>query len=225
MPENHHTTDENPNQWPRQMPFSVPPEFFNSHRNKIMQEIRQAGGLNKPVQVIAELERISPLLAKTKLEGITGKWDHRTPEKTTPPNSDNLPIPDTEAPIIIMGEKGNRETRWWLAAAVTIGFMAMLGFLWNQQEFPEPFAAAEEEYDIHTTDSIGFSDEEMTIFLDESGHASAPVSAHKINETYSELNVNSTEMLIEPVLFDQQMEHIPVSDLEAFLQDLSPFTD
>jgi hypothetical protein len=187
-----------------------------------MQEIRQLRTGNTPVELFSELERLSPLLAKTKLQGVTGRWDDRTPETAALPGSDNLPVEASESPVIMMGKSINRKKTWWMAAAVTTGFIVLLGSLLNQKNLSEQFAVTKKDKNLQPPDSIGFSDEEIASFLNESEHSAASFSAPKTNETYSEINVNSTEMLIEPVLFDQQMESIPVTDLEAFLEDLSP---
>jgi hypothetical protein len=125
----------------------------------------------------------------------------------------------------MMKKTVTRKKTWWMAAAVTTGLIVLLGFLMNQQNITEQYAQTEEEKNLQAPDSIGFSDEEIASFLNESEHSAASFSAPKTNEIYSEINVNGTEMLIEPVLFDQQMESIPVTDLEAYIEDLAPSTE
>ncbi len=225
MNENHHTTDGNTDRWPRQMPFRVPQDFFHTHRIRIMQEIRQLRPGTTPVELFSELERLSPLLAKTKLQGVTGRWDDRTPANDALHGSDNLQETGSETPVIMMKKTVTRKKTWWMAAAVTTGLIVLLGFLMNQQNITEQYAQTEEEKNLQAPDSIGFSDEEIASFLNESEHSAASFSAPKTNEIYSEINVNGTEMLIEPVLFDQQMESIPVTDLEAYIEDLAPSTE
>jgi hypothetical protein len=225
MSENHHTTDGNTNRWPRQMPFIVPEDFFHTQQVKIMQEIRQLGSVKKPVQVIAELEKISPLLAKTKLQGVSGKWDDRSPKIAATYNNEDAESLNTQAPVVELPTPSSKQTAWWKVAAISTGIIIMLGFLWIQPDVPTQYAITEEQNNRSVMDSIGFTDEEITSFLNESGHPADDSSANKISETYLEINVNSTEMLIEPVLFDQQLEAIPVADLEAFIMDISPASE
>lgn len=223
MNDNQHMKEGDAGQWPKGMPFRLPHDFFNLHRAGIMEEIRRLNGGNTPEKVVSELKTLSPLLAEAKQKGVAGKWDNRRADDILLVYSEDITISGPQAPVLPLNKPNSvNKISWWKIAAVTTGIIFMATYFWNRQELRMQYADIQDAATEKMTDSIGFSDEELTLFINESGHPYINISTAQSDENSLEINVNSNEMLLEPQLFDQQMETIPVAELEAFANELYP---
>jgi hypothetical protein len=221
MQEHPQTDNETPQHWPKGMPFRLPEDYFIKQREQILQSLEYDWKQHTPESPNSELERISPLLSALKQSGITGRWNDSKPDIEFQPS--------TQHEIVVKSEKRykNRSIispKTWMAAAGLTGLL-LLGKIILDHPISHPNLTDANQSADNIPDSFGFSDADINAYLSDISVFPAATISDTSKHTDMEQFMASADMLTAPEKFTQQMEAIPVHDLEAYITDIPTFND
>lgn len=216
MQEHLHTDGETPGYWPKHMPYQIPPDYFLKQRKAILRLLRHELTINPPEKAIAEIDRLSPLLSNLKKKGVRGRWDQNLPVQNADPaiNAQAVEIKIENTPI----KKMNKS--WiWAAAAVLTGLLLMGRFMTSESDSDINNAENGISYNL-MTDSVEISDEEIRSFLSETVEFPIEKVQHRNSATVPEPFLANADLLAAPDVFSNNMDAIPMHELEAYINDI-----
>jgi hypothetical protein len=114
--------------------------------------------------------------------------------------------------------------RTWMAAAALTGLL-LLGKIILDSRISHPNLTDTNQSVDNIPDSFGFSDADFNAFLSDISAFPASTIPDTSKHTDMEQFIASADMLTAPEKFTQQMEAIPVDDLEAYITDIPTFND
>jgi hypothetical protein len=221
MPKHKHTKGETPGHWPKAMPFRVPNNYFPRQRREILAAIGHGVITNPPESARREIDRISPLLGEMKRNGVTGRWNESRPAMDDVQTERNkIDAVDVVQPAPV---KRMDTVRWGAAAAAVAGLLLMLQLMTNRPVEEESIAASPAA--AATMDSIAFSLEDISGYLAENVAFSSEMDGNTSTPSTPEQFLASADLLAAPEGLTKQMESIPVYELEAYINDVSPMVD
>lgn len=215
MPKHQHMDGETPGHWPRSMPFRVPDNYFDEQRREILAALDHEWSSHSPETARREIDRISPLLGELKRNGVNGRWNVSRPAIDVRQTDTDK----TETAEIVQPASVRRMSRkrWWAAAAVAAGLWLTIQLVTDRPVDADTIAAGNTPID-----SIAFSTEEISAFLAENGAFSPETDQNAASTSGSEQFLASADLLAIPEGLAEQMEAIPVHELEAYINDISP---
>ena len=221
MQEHPHTDNETPQHWPKGMPFRLPADYFTKQREHILQSLEYEWNQHSPESPKSELERISPLLSALKQRGVTGRWNDGKPDIQFQPSIQDKTVVKSEkkSKIRSMISPGT-----WMAAAALTGLL-LLGKIILDNPISHPNLTDANQSVDNIPDSFGFSDADINAYLSDITVFPAENIPDTSKHTDIEQFLASADMLTAPEKFTQQMEAIPVHDLEAYITDIPTFND
>lgn len=216
MQEHTHTDKETPQDWPKRMPFRIPPDYFVRQRNAIIELLRHEWTGNPPEKAITEIDRLSPLLSNLKRKGVRGRWDQSLPVQDAGPAEHTAAAEITieKTPI-----KKMKKSWIWAAAAALTGLLLIGRFITAQLESNIINASDDISYNM-MTDSIGFTDEEIKSYLNETAEFPIGKEQKSTPSTAQEAFLAHADLLAAPEVFTSYMDAIPVHELEAYIKDI-----
>ena len=221
MQEHQHTDSETPGQWPKNMPFRLPEDYFAQQRKSILQAL-QHEHISMPTESpLDEIERISPILGELKRQGINGRWNDQRPKYKIKldPKQVNTETEIKQAPV-----KSMKKSWGWVAAAVLTGIMLTGGYLMYRPD-QEVILVQEPSSSGMSSDTVGFSDEDIRSYLAETMDLPAVNTHKKTAEKSPEVYLASADMLKAPEAFTEQMESISMDELEAYINEVPSIED
>lgn len=221
MQEHPHTDSETPQHWPKGMPFRLPPEYFARQRENILKALEYEWNQHTPESPNGELDRISPLLRELKNSGVTGRWNESKPVIELQPSSQHE--------IVVKSERRYKfrsfiNPRTWMAAAALTGLL-LLGKIMLDGPNSHPNITDANRSVANMPDSFGFSDADINAFLSDMSAFTPENMPDTSKHPDMEQFLASADMLTAPEKFTQQMDAIPVHDLEAYITDIPTFND
>jgi hypothetical protein len=203
------------------MPFRLPADYFIKQREHILQSLEYDWNKHSPESPNSELKRISPLLSALKQSGVTGRWNEGKPDIEFQPS--------TQLEIEVKSEKRFNirsiiNPRTWMAAAALTGLL-LLGKIFLDSRISHPNLTDTNQSVDNIPDSFVFSDADINAFLSDISAFPASTIPDTSKHTDMEQFIASADMLTAPEKFTQQMEAIPVDDLEAYITDIPTFND
>jgi hypothetical protein len=207
---------ETPDDWPKDMPFRLPPDYFAKQRANILQTIQYDWELNISDAPGPEIERISPLLSDMKRRGVKGRW-----------NDDTSTIQSFDKEINIIEDNASKNKKikkinhisLWSAAAALAGLL-LLGKLMMDSPITLRNMTETSSTVTNLPDSVGFSDADINAYLAETSEIPAALDASASMKTVEEQFLASADLLAAPEKLIQQMDAIPIDELEAYITDI-----
>ena len=205
------------------MPFQVPDHYFIQQRKQILEALRHEWSLLPSETARREIDRISPLLGEIKRSGIAGRWNTHQ----SAPNTRHINTEKTETPDIILPAPVRKmsSVRWWTVAAALVAGILLTIQLITYRSLDAKSIASGNTPASTVLDSIAFSADEINAFLSENRALNPEVGGNSTATSAPEHYLASADLLLATESLALQMEVIPVHELEAYINDVSPMVD
>jgi hypothetical protein len=210
-----------PEHWPKNMPFRLPPDYFSHQRISIMRSLQHEWQSDAADTPTAEVNRISPVLGKLKQQGIKGRWNDKYPE-IQPPAKVKQPAEQDKSNITAV--KAIHGYRSWLAAASLAGLLLLGKFILERQEINEVLIKTNPSTET-LSDASGFSEEDIKSYLSETEEYLIERDQNPSGSSNVEPFLAHADLLASTEVFTQKMNHIPIQELEAYINELPDVTE